>query len=122
MVWCEGDEITRGQAESHPSVAQGDLDREAVTKICGRDSRGRGVCGVVERRREATFGGLNLEDLLHVDDSLDLYVSGFQEIVPLNAGNVPVIEDNEPAAKWLSLVNRALNKQRITYSRPLLVF
>ncbi|KAJ8624420.1 hypothetical protein MRB53_032950 [Persea americana] len=73
-------------------------------------------------RREATFGGLNLEDLLHVDDSLDLYVSGFQEIVPLNAGNVPVIEDNEPAAKWLSLVNRALNKQRITYSRPLLVF
>lgn len=36
----------------------------------------------------------------------------FQEIVPLNAGNVLVIEDNEPAAKWLSLINRALNKQK----------
>ncbi|XXG52587.1 hypothetical protein AAC387_Pa03g0879 [Persea americana] len=56
--------------------------------------------------------GLNLEDFLHVDDSLDLYVLGFQEVVPLNAGNVLVIEDNEPAARWLSLINRALNKQQ----------
>ncbi|KAM6563782.1 hypothetical protein CsatB_023780 [Cannabis sativa] len=34
----------------------------------------------------------------------------FQEIVPLSAGNVLVIEDSEPAAKWLSLINQALNK------------
>lgn len=34
----------------------------------------------------------------------------FQEIVPLNAGNVFVIEDNEPASKWLALIGRALNK------------
>ena len=34
----------------------------------------------------------------------------FQEIVPLNAGNVLVIEDNEPAAKWLGLIYQALNK------------
>lgn len=34
----------------------------------------------------------------------------FQEIVPLSAGNVLVIEDNEPAAKWLSLIHQALNK------------
>ncbi|URD81638.1 IPPc [Musa troglodytarum] len=31
------------------------------------------------------------------------------EIVPLNAGNVLVLEDNEPAAKWLSLIDEALN-------------
>jgi hypothetical protein len=30
--------------------------------------------------------------------------------VPLNAGNVLVIEDNEPAARWLALLNRALNQ------------
>lgn len=30
--------------------------------------------------------------------------------MPLNAGNVLVIEDNEPAAKWLALVNQSLNK------------
>lgn len=54
--------------------------------------------------------GLDLKDFLRVHDSLDIYVLGFQEIVPLNAGNVLVIEDNEPATKWLSLIDRALNK------------
>ncbi|KAM0950857.1 putative endonuclease/exonuclease/phosphatase [Dioscorea sansibarensis] len=54
--------------------------------------------------------GLNLNDLLPSDDQSDVYVLGFQEIVPLNAGNVLVIEDNEPAAKWLGLINQALNK------------
>ncbi|XVF15153.1 hypothetical protein REPUB_Repub09cG0125400 [Reevesia pubescens] len=53
---------------------------------------------------------MNLEDFLLMDGSADLYVCGFQEIVPLNAGNVLVIEDNEPAAKWLALINQALNK------------
>ncbi|CAL9069074.1 type I inositol polyphosphate 5-phosphatase 10-like isoform X1 [Musa acuminata AAA Group] len=53
--------------------------------------------------------GLNLNDFLPADDHSDIYVLGFQEIVPLNAGNVLVIEDNEPAAKWLSLIDEALN-------------
>jgi hypothetical protein len=34
----------------------------------------------------------------------------FQEVVPLNAGNVLVIEDNEPAVRWLTLINQALNR------------
>ncbi|KAJ7956851.1 type I inositol polyphosphate 5-phosphatase 5 [Quillaja saponaria] len=46
--------------------------------------------------------GLNLEDFLLVEGSADIYVLGFQEIVPLSAGNVLVIEDNEPAAKWMT--------------------
>ncbi|XP_068662438.1 type I inositol polyphosphate 5-phosphatase 10-like [Aristolochia californica] len=54
--------------------------------------------------------GLNLDNFLQVDNQSDIYVLGFQEIVPLNAGNVLVIEDNEPAAKWLSLINQSLNK------------
>ncbi|KAM7531820.1 hypothetical protein LguiB_035230 [Lonicera macranthoides] len=33
----------------------------------------------------------------------------FQEIVPLNAGNVLGAEDNSPADKWLSLIRQALN-------------
>ncbi|XWS41539.1 hypothetical protein CRYUN_Cryun17cG0090400 [Craigia yunnanensis] len=53
---------------------------------------------------------MNLEDFLLMEGSADIYVCGFQEIVPLNAGNVLVIEDNEPAAKWLALINQALNK------------
>ncbi|XP_068641187.1 type I inositol polyphosphate 5-phosphatase 5-like [Aristolochia californica] len=53
---------------------------------------------------------LNLEDFLQVEGSSDIYVIGFQEIVPLNAGNVLVIEDNEPAVRWLSLISQALNR------------
>lgn len=34
----------------------------------------------------------------------------FQEIVPLNAGNILGVEDNGPAKKWLGLINQALNK------------
>ncbi|XP_010269326.1 PREDICTED: type I inositol polyphosphate 5-phosphatase 5 [Nelumbo nucifera] len=55
---------------------------------------------------------LNLEHFLQVEGASDIYVLGFQEIVPLNAGNVLVIEDNEPAAKWLALINQALNDPR----------
>ncbi|KAM2028606.1 hypothetical protein ACFX16_040210 [Malus domestica] len=54
--------------------------------------------------------GLNLDDFLQVYNESDIYVLGFQEIVPLNAGNVLVLEDNEPAAKWLALINQSLNK------------
>lgn len=38
----------------------------------------------------------------------------FQEIVPLSAGNILVVEDNEPAAKWLALISQALNKPHET--------
>ncbi|XP_073293503.1 type I inositol polyphosphate 5-phosphatase 5 [Primulina huaijiensis] len=54
---------------------------------------------------------LNLEDFLQLEGSSDIYVLGFQEIVPLSPGNVLVIEDNEPASKWLALISHALNKQ-----------
>ncbi|CAM0954924.1 unnamed protein product [Alopecurus aequalis] len=53
---------------------------------------------------------LNLDDFIPADDHSDIYVLGFQEIVPLNAGNVLVIEDNEPAARWLALIHRTLNR------------
>ncbi|XWS57078.1 hypothetical protein CRYUN_Cryun09bG0140500 [Craigia yunnanensis] len=54
----------------------------------------------------------NLDDILQVREESDIYVLGFQEIVPLNAGNVLVIEDNEPAVKWLALINQSLNKAK----------
>nr|CAD1817411.1 unnamed protein product [Ananas comosus var. bracteatus] len=55
------------------------------------------------------YVGLNLNDFLPADDHSDIYVLGFQEIVPLNAGNV-LVEDNEPATRWLTLINQALNR------------
>ncbi|XP_024316950.1 type I inositol polyphosphate 5-phosphatase 5 isoform X2 [Brachypodium distachyon] len=53
---------------------------------------------------------LDIDDFLQIEGLPDIYVLGFQEIVPLNAGNVLVVEDNEPAAKWLALIYQALNK------------
>ncbi|WCJ21588.1 Type I inositol polyphosphate 5-phosphatase 4 [Euphorbia peplus] len=52
---------------------------------------------------------LNLEEWLHTSPPADIYVLGFQEIVPLNAGNVLGTEDNGPARKWLALIRRTLN-------------
>ncbi|GMH02403.1 hypothetical protein Nepgr_004242 [Nepenthes gracilis] len=54
-------------------------------------------------------GHLNLDDWLHTSPPADIYVLGFQEIVPLNAGNVLGTEDNGPARKWLALIRRTLN-------------
>ncbi|KAE9602827.1 putative phosphoric monoester hydrolase [Lupinus albus] len=59
---------------------------------------------------------LNLQDFLLVEGSADIYVLGFQEIVPLSAGNVLVVEDNEPAAKWLALISEALNRPKNEHS------
>ncbi|KAJ6337081.1 hypothetical protein OIU76_006865 [Salix suchowensis] len=52
---------------------------------------------------------LNLEEWLHTSPPADIYVLGFQEIVPLNAGNVLGTEDNGPAKKWLALIRKTLN-------------
>ncbi|CAM0957857.1 unnamed protein product [Alopecurus aequalis] len=60
--------------------------------------------------------GLDLSDWLlnnqnhHASSSSPhIYVLGFQEIVPLNAGNVLGAEDKGPASKWLDLIGEALN-------------
>ncbi|KAL3531851.1 hypothetical protein ACH5RR_005372 [Cinchona calisaya] len=60
--------------------------------------------------------GLTLSDWLRTSTPADIYVLGFQEIVPLNAGNVLGAEDNSPAAKWLSLIRQALNGNDIDLS------
>ncbi|KAL0414502.1 UNVERIFIED_CONTAM: Type IV inositol polyphosphate 5-phosphatase 7 [Sesamum radiatum] len=52
---------------------------------------------------------MNLDDWLHSAPPADIYVLGFQEIVPLNAGNILGAEDNGPAKKWLALIKRTLN-------------
>ncbi|KAG8647601.1 type I inositol polyphosphate 5-phosphatase 8 isoform X2 [Manihot esculenta] len=56
--------------------------------------------------------GLNLRDWLKSPAPADIYVLGFQEIVPLNAGNVLGAEDNGPAVKWLSLIRQALHSSK----------
>ncbi|XP_042046082.1 type I inositol polyphosphate 5-phosphatase 8-like [Salvia splendens] len=62
----------------------------------------------------------NLKDWLRTKEPSDIYVLGFQEIVPLNAENVLGAEDCGPAARWVSLIRQALNEPQ--YCQPRLSF
>ncbi|KAI3967956.1 hypothetical protein MKW92_043998 [Papaver armeniacum] len=62
--------------------------------------------------------GLNLKDWLLTPVPADIYVLGFQEIVPLNAGNVLGAEDDAPALKWLSFIRQALNNTELPQNPP----
>ncbi|KAL1566446.1 phosphoinositide 5-phosphatase [Salvia divinorum] len=58
---------------------------------------------------------LNLDKLLNTQDTMaDIYVLGFQEIVPLNAGNILAAENSNISVKWNSLIKVALNKRTPT--------
>lgn len=56
---------------------------------------------------------LDLENWLKPNEQPDIYVIGFQEIVPLNAGNVFGSEDVAgPGARWVSLIRKTLNEEK----------
>ncbi|XAR64490.1 hypothetical protein NMG60_11024858 [Bertholletia excelsa] len=55
---------------------------------------------------------LNLEEFLDTGKtSCDIYVLGFQEVVPLRASNVLGSENNRITVKWNSLIREALNNK-----------
>ncbi|XP_073023318.1 type IV inositol polyphosphate 5-phosphatase 9 [Primulina eburnea] len=55
---------------------------------------------------------LELEELLDTEHCrADIYVLGFQEIVPLKAGNVLGIDNTNICSKWNALIEQALNKR-----------
>ncbi|XP_038687646.1 type I inositol polyphosphate 5-phosphatase 2-like isoform X2 [Tripterygium wilfordii] len=53
---------------------------------------------------------LEIDDWLCTEEPSDMYIIGFQEVVPLNAGNVLGAEDNRPIPKWEAIIRRTLNK------------
>ncbi|KAL3721696.1 hypothetical protein ACJRO7_034092 [Eucalyptus globulus] len=114
----------RAFTEASPAMRKSFSERQTSPRIEGLNlsSFEASMAPETEARELRIFAGtwnvggrtpnntLNLQDFLQVEGSSDLYVLGFQEIVPLSAGNVLVVEDNEPAAKWLVLINQALNR------------
>ncbi|GMI72513.1 hypothetical protein like AT5G04980 [Hibiscus trionum] len=86
------------------------LSRSESTKAASENLSFRAFVATWNVGGKSPDSKLNLDDILQVREESDIYVLGFQEIVPLNAGNVLVIEDNEPAVKWLALINHSLNK------------
>ncbi|KAK5813002.1 type I inositol polyphosphate 5-phosphatase 2-like isoform X1 [Gossypium arboreum] len=53
---------------------------------------------------------LEIDDWLCTKEPADVYIIGFQEVVPLNAGNVFGAEDSRPIPKWEAIIRRTLNK------------
>nr|XP_043614043.1 type IV inositol polyphosphate 5-phosphatase 9-like [Erigeron canadensis] len=55
---------------------------------------------------------LNIDDMLDSQNtSCDIYVLGFQEVVPLKASNILGFEKKNVSTKWNSLISKALNKK-----------
>ncbi|XP_010255533.1 PREDICTED: type IV inositol polyphosphate 5-phosphatase 7-like [Nelumbo nucifera] len=54
---------------------------------------------------------VDLDDWLNLKDPADIYVLGFQEVVPLKARNVIGAEDTTVATKWNSLIGKTLNNK-----------
>ncbi|KAI4387164.1 hypothetical protein MLD38_005014 [Melastoma candidum] len=99
------------ERHSNPRIEGLDLSCSDLSMSPGPDIREfRVFVGTWNVGGRTPTSSLNLEDFLQVEGSTDVYVLGFQEIVPLSAGNVLVAEDNEPASKWLLLINQALNR------------
>ncbi|XP_073136837.1 type IV inositol polyphosphate 5-phosphatase 3 isoform X2 [Henckelia pumila] len=53
---------------------------------------------------------LDLDGWLDIDDPADIYVIGFQEIIPLNAGNIFGAEDSRPVSTWENIIRETLNR------------
>lgn len=53
---------------------------------------------------------LDIQEWLDMKEPADIYVLGFQEVVPLNAGNIFGAEDNRPVSMWEHIIRETLNK------------
>ncbi|KAL7166912.1 hypothetical protein ACSBR2_037555 [Camellia fascicularis] len=66
-----------------------------------------GTWNVAGRR---PYDNLDINEWLCMKEPADIYILGFQEVVPLNAGNVLGAETRRPIPKWESIVRRTLNR------------
>lgn len=56
---------------------------------------------------------LEIKEWLDMEELADIYVLGFQEVVPLNAGNIFGTEDDGPVLKWEAIVRETLNTKAL---------
>ncbi|KAI7738600.1 hypothetical protein M8C21_011461 [Ambrosia artemisiifolia] len=53
---------------------------------------------------------LEIDEWLCMHQPADIYILGFQEVVPLSAGNVLGAETRRPVLKWEAIIRKALNR------------
>lgn len=54
---------------------------------------------------------MEIDEWLCMQEPADIYILGFQEVVPLNAGNVLGAENRRPVPKWEAIIRRTLNRR-----------
>ncbi|GJN15061.1 hypothetical protein PR202_gb01949 [Eleusine coracana subsp. coracana] len=54
---------------------------------------------------------LDIQEWLDTEEPADIYVLGFQEIIPLEVGYMIGSEDNRPVAVWEHIIGETLNKK-----------
>ncbi|TKY70731.1 Type I inositol polyphosphate 5-phosphatase 2 [Spatholobus suberectus] len=98
-VFCKGQKTRHRRGKSETLRAQYINTKEVRVTI--------GTWNVAGRH---PYEDLEIDDWLYTEDPADIYILGFQEVVPLNAGNVLGAEDNTPIPKWEAIIRRSLNK------------
>lgn len=123
-----------------PTDCQPQTSGKTSTKYSSRHRRGRSetlrVQYINTKEVRATIGTWNVagrtpdEDLeidewLCMNEPADMYILGFQEVVPLSAGNVLGAENRRPIRKWEMIIRRTLNRNTVepepelkSYSAP----
>ncbi|KAG9142696.1 hypothetical protein Leryth_005460 [Lithospermum erythrorhizon] len=61
---------------------------------------------------------LEIDEWLCMEEPADIYILGFQEVVPLNAGNVLGAENRRPIPKWEAIIRRTLNNSSEMETKP----
>ncbi|KAF6146364.1 hypothetical protein GIB67_020458, partial [Kingdonia uniflora] len=84
--------------------------KELRLRFCPNFSTHRVCAGTWNVGGKLPPDDLNIEDWLNLDEPADIYVLGFQEIVPLNAGNIFGAEDSRPVPKWENIIRETLNR------------
>ncbi|KAK1387151.1 Deoxyribonuclease I [Heracleum sosnowskyi] len=90
----------------------GKLNEVMWPRLVARDEL-QGICQYMECGRVSPTDDLDTEDIFQDTQNTpicDIYVFGFQEVVPLKAANILGTEKSKICMKWNSLIRKTLNK------------
>nr|XP_027079702.1 type I inositol polyphosphate 5-phosphatase 2 isoform X1 [Coffea arabica]XP_027079703.1 type I inositol polyphosphate 5-phosphatase 2 isoform X1 [Coffea arabica] len=105
---CQNEDSGNYSKEYSPRHRRGKSETLRVQYISRRDVRVTiGTWNVAGRLPNED---LEIDEWLSTQEPADMYILGFQEVVPLNAGNVFGAENRRPIPKWEAIIRRTLNK------------
>ncbi|XP_022157672.1 type IV inositol polyphosphate 5-phosphatase 6-like isoform X2 [Momordica charantia] len=108
---CPNNEISDGDDYESGNFLENVLSRSVDMGPCKLANELRIFVGTWNVAGRSPIGSLavDLDDWLNLKDAADLYVLGFQEIVPLKTRTVVGAEDTSKATNWNLLIGKILN-------------